>query len=175
MTVSWDLLISTAGGVTATVVGVLAGGIVGRRGQNRQWLQATQTAAYEKFLQAFGAVEAEMREAFLEERRPVVAWDPFVAASHSVSLVADPATSAAAEQLCDVVEDFTILFHGRQPTDLEELRPIHTALTEAHLKFINAARLSLDPSLKRLDRSLGGPSPWRGVESFHARADRNLY
>jgi len=160
--------------MTATVVGVLAGGIVGRRSQNRQWLQATQTAAYERFLQAFGAVESELRDAFLEERRPDVAWDPLVAASHSVSLVADPATSLAAEQLCDVVEDFDILFHGRQPTDLEELRPIHTALTEAHLKFVNAARRSLDPSLRSLGRSLGGPSSWRGVESFYARADKSL-
>ncbi|MEV6948704.1 hypothetical protein AB0N07_43670 [Streptomyces sp. NPDC051172] len=174
MTVSWDLLISTAGGVTATVVGVIAGGVVGRRGQNRQWLQGTQTAACERFLQAFGALEAELREAFLDERRPAVDWGPFVAAQHSVSLVADPATSAAAEQLCEVLEDYTILFHGRQPTDLEELRPIHTALGEAHVKFVNAARHSLDASQQHLSRSLGGPSPWRGVESFYARADRSL-
>lgn len=69
---------------------------------------------------------------------------------------------------------FTILFHGRQPTDLEELRPIHTALGEAHLSFVNAARCSLAPSQRRLDRSLGGPSPWRGVESFYTRPDRSL-
>ncbi|MFB7619743.1 hypothetical protein [Kitasatospora sp. NPDC056181] len=174
MTVSWDLLISTAGGVTATVVGVIAGGVTGRRGQHQQWLQGTQTAAYEKFLQAFGAVEAELREAFLDERRPAVDWVPFVAAQHSVSLVADPATSAAAERVCEILEDFTILFHGRQPTDIEELRPIHTALGEAHLSFVNAARCSLAPSQRRLDRSLGGPSPWRGVESFYTRPDRSL-
>lgn len=174
LAVSWDLLISTAGGVSATVVGVVAGGFVGRRSQNRQWLQGTQTAAYERFLQAFGAVESELREAFLDERRPAVDWGPFVAATHSVSLVADQETSTAAEQLCEIMEDFTILFHGRQPTDLEELRPIHTALGAAHLAFVNAARRSLDPSQVRLDRSLGGPSPWRGVESFHARADKSL-
>jgi hypothetical protein len=160
--------------MTATVVGVLAGAVVGRRSQNRQWLQATQTAAYEKFLQAFGAVESEMRDAFLEGRRPNVAWDPLVAASHSVSLVADPETSLAAEQLCDVVEDFDILFHGRQPSDLKELRPIHTALIQAHLKFVNAARRSLDPSSKSLSRSLGGPSDWRGIESFYTRPDKSL-
>ena len=58
MAVPWDLLITAAGGITATVVGVVAGGLVGRRSQNRQWLQAAQTAAYEKFLQAFGDAEA---------------------------------------------------------------------------------------------------------------------
>ena len=174
MAVPWDLLITATGGITATVVGVVAGGFVGRRSQNRQWLQAAQTAAYEKFLQAFGAVEAELREAFLDERRPAVDWGPFVAATHSVSLVADRETSAAAEQMCEIMEDFTILFHGRQPTDLEELRPIHTALGAAHLAFVNAARHCLDRSQDHLDRSLGGPSPWRGVESFHARPDRTI-
>ncbi|MFI9243799.1 hypothetical protein ACIGXF_14620 [Streptomyces sp. NPDC053086] len=172
MAVPWDLLISTAGGVAATVVGVIAGGIVGRRGQNRQWLQGTQTVAYERFLQAFGAVEAELREAFLEERQPAPAiWGPFNAGVQSLSLVATREAAAATLELCDVVEDFTLLFHGRhgrQPTDLEQLRPIHSALEEAHLKFVNAARRSLDPSQERLDQTLGGPSPWRGIISFYA-------
>ncbi|AUY47833.1 hypothetical protein [Streptomyces sp. CB01881] len=170
MAVPWDLLISTAGGVAATVVGVIAGGIVGRRGQNRQWLQGTQTAAYERFLQAFGAVEAELREAFLEERRPApLIWGPFNAGVQSLSLVATREAADAAIELCEVVEDFTILFHGRQTTDLEKLRPIHSALEEAHLKFVNAARRSLDPSQEHFVRTLGGPPPWRGVVSFHAQ------
>ncbi|MEW1914454.1 hypothetical protein AB0442_39745 [Kitasatospora sp. NPDC085895] len=49
-------------------------------------------------------MEAELREAFLDERRPAVDWVPFVAAQHSVSLVADPATSAAAERVCEILE-----------------------------------------------------------------------
>ena len=174
MAVPWDLVITATGGIAATVVGVVAGGFVGRRSQNRQWLQAAQTAAYEKFLQAFGAVEAELREAFLDERRPTVDWGPFVAATHSVTLVANRETNDAAGQLCEIMEDFTILFHGRQPTDLEELRPIHTALGEAHQIFINAARRSLDRSQEHLDKPMGGPSPWRGVESFYARPDKSL-
>ena len=90
MAVPWELLISTVGGVTATIVGVVAGGVVGRRSENRKWLQETQTSAYERFLQAFGAVEMELREAFLERRRPAVAWGPFNASIQSLSLVANP-------------------------------------------------------------------------------------
>jgi hypothetical protein len=164
-------LISTTGGVAATIVGVVAGGVVGRRSQNRQWLQESQTAAYEKFLQAFGTVEMELRHAFLEGRRPAVVWEPFNAALQSMCLVASREAAAAAEQLCDIIEEFTILFHGRQPTDLEELRPIHGGLYEAHLKFVNAARRSLDQSQPHLARTLGGPSPWHGLESFYARGD----
>ncbi|MFE5586532.1 hypothetical protein [Kitasatospora sp. NPDC056531] len=169
MPVPWDLLISTAGGVTATIVGVVAGGVVGRHGQNRKWLQESRTAAYERFLQAFGAIEMEHREAFLEQRRPAAEWGPFNAAIQSLSLVASREAADEAERLCEVIEDFTILFHGRQPTDLEELRPFHTALHEGHLRFVNAARRSLDGSQERLARALGGPSPWRGVESFYER------
>ncbi|MFF1868408.1 hypothetical protein [Kitasatospora herbaricolor] len=156
-------MISTAGAVSATVVGVVASGVAGRYSQNRKWLQETQTSAYERFLQAFGAVEMELREAFLERRRPEVAWGPFNAAIQSLSLVANPEAATAAIQLCYVIEDFTILFHGRQPADLEELRPIHAALDKGHLKFVNAARRSLHPSQERLGQTLGGPSPWRGV------------
>lgn len=79
---------------------------------------------------------------------------------------------AAAEQICDAIEEFTILFHGRQPADLEELRPIHGGLYEAHVKFVNAARRSLDSSREHLVRALGGPSPWHGVESAWAPGDR---
>jgi hypothetical protein len=106
------LLISTAGGITATVVGVIAGGVVGRRSQNRQWLQEARTAAYEKFLQAFGAVETELREAFVDRRAPAVVWAPFNAAPQSMSLVASQEAMAAAERICDIIEEFTILFHG---------------------------------------------------------------
>lgn len=171
MAVPWGILISTAGGVAATIVGVIAGGIVGRRSQNRQWLQESRTAAYEKFLQAFGTVEMELRHAFLDRRRPAVVWGPFNAALQSMCLVASREAITAAEQLCDTIEEFTILFHGRQPTDLEELRPIHNGFHEAHLKFVNAARRSLDTSQEHLARTLGGPSAWHGVESFYTRGD----
>ncbi|MFF1440102.1 hypothetical protein [Streptomyces sp. NPDC058295] len=169
--VPWGLVISTAGGVAATIVGVIAGGIVGRRSQNRQWLQQARTAAYEKFLQAFGTVEMELRHAFLDRRRPAVVWGPFNAALQSLCLVASREAATAAGEICDIIEAFTVLFHGRQPTDLAELQPIHTGLYEAHVKFVNAARRSLDVSQEDLVRTLGGPSPWDGVESFYARGE----
>lgn len=107
----------------------------------------------------------ELREAFVDRRAPTVVWAPFNAALQSMSLVASQEAMAAAEQICDVVEKFTILFHGRQPADLEELRPIHSGLYEAHVRFVNAARRSLDSSQEHLVRALGGPSSWNGVES----------
>ncbi|MEU8975225.1 hypothetical protein AB0D11_39355 [Streptomyces monashensis] len=153
------------------MVGVIAGGVVGKRSQNRQWLQESRTAAYEKFLQAFGAVEMELREAFVDRRAPAVVWGPFNAALQSMSLVASQDAMRAAARICDLIEEFTILFHGRQPTDLEELRPIHEALYEAHVGFVNAARRSLDPSQEHLVQALGGPSAWHGVESAWAPGD----
>ncbi|MEU4844998.1 hypothetical protein [Streptomyces gilvosporeus] len=155
-------------------MGVVAGGVVGRRSQNRQWLQQSRTAAYEKFLQAFGAVEMELRGAYVDRRVPAIDWEPFNAALQSMSLVASEGAMTAADQICDLIEEFTILFHGRQPSDLDELRPIHAGLHEAHVRFVNAARRSLDPSQGYLVRALGGPSPWHGVESSWTRGDGSL-
>src|SRR4051812_22653820 len=113
----------------------------------------------------------ELREVFVDRRAPGVVWGPFNAALQSMSLVASQDAMVAAERICELIEEFTILFHGRQPTDLQELRPIHSGLHEAHLKFVNAARRSLDTSQEHLARTLGGPSAWHGVESFYARGD----
>jgi hypothetical protein len=132
------------------------------------WLQESRTAAYERFLQAFGAVEMELREAFVDRRAPAVVWEPFNAALQSMSLVASAETMAAAERVCYFIEEFTILFHGGRPSELEELRPIHSALAEAHVKFVNAARRTLDPRQEHLVQALGGPSAWYGVESVWA-------
>lgn len=37
--VNWTLIATTGGGALTTLLGVVAGGLVGRRGQDRQWLR----------------------------------------------------------------------------------------------------------------------------------------
>ncbi|MGJ5755186.1 hypothetical protein [Streptomyces puniciscabiei] len=78
-------------------------------------------------------MEMELREAFADRRAPAVAWGPFNATLQSMS----PVASRAGSQ------------------DLDELRPFHGRLCEAHLRFVNAARRSLDPAQEHLVRALG--------------------
>jgi hypothetical protein len=71
----WDALVTTAAGSVATILGILVGGLVGHRGQDRQWVRDTQTAAYVKFLQAFAATEIELREAHTAGRPNAADWE----------------------------------------------------------------------------------------------------
>lgn len=97
-------------------------------------LAATATASTE--------LATELAARADDRRGPAVVWEPFNAALHSLSLVASPEAVAVADEICDLTEEFTILFHGRQPTDLDELRPIHSGLHQAHLKFVTDFGLS---------------------------------
>ncbi|MGV9247239.1 hypothetical protein [Streptomyces sp. NPDC003710] len=131
-------------------------------------LQESQTAAHEECLQVFGAVEMELGEAFVDRRAPAVVRGPFNAALHSMSLVARQEAMAAAQQICEPMEEFTVLFHGRQPTDLGRTQTDCGGLYEAHVSFVNAASRSLDPSQEQLIRALSGSSAWHGLESAWA-------
>lgn len=165
MAVPWELVISTAGGVAATVVGVLAGGVIGRRGQNEQWVRDNRTATYASFLREFVAVEIELRTAFLADRAHRLDWAPWNAALVALSLVATREVAAAAAELTGAVGRFAELV-ARSPKTREDLREIQEALAKGQLRFVNAARISLDHSQPPLDWQLGGPPAWAMTEPY---------
>ncbi|MFD9405037.1 hypothetical protein ACFWA4_40265 [Streptomyces sp. NPDC060011] len=165
MAVPWELVISTAGGVTATVVGVIAGGVVGRRGHSEQWVRDNRTTTYAAFLQEFAAVEIELRNAFTEDRPNRVDWVAWNAALVALSLVATREVAAAAAELTGAVGHFAELV-ARSPKTRGELREIHGRLAAGQLRFVNAARASLDGSQLPLDWQLGGPPAWREIEPY---------
>ncbi|WP_431040502.1 hypothetical protein ACQUSR_00385 [Streptomyces sp. P1-3] len=165
MAVPWELVISSAGGVAATVVGVVAGGVVGRRGQNQQWIRDNRTAAYAAFLQAFATLEMELREAFLEDGPHTADWVPWHSALTMISLVAPREVAAAASELTGAVGRFAELVDS-SPKTREDLQGIHTALVEGQMRFVNAARASLDGSQLPLNWQLGGPPPWHEIEPY---------
>ncbi len=165
MAVPWELVISTAGGVAATVVGVVAGGVVGRRGQNEQWIRDNRTKAYADFLQAFATLEMELREAFLEDRPHTVDWVPWHSALTTISLVAPREVAAAASELTGAVGRFCELVDS-SPKTREDLRGIHAVLVEGQMRFVNAARGSLDGSQSPLEWQLGGPPAWHEIEPY---------
>lgn len=160
----WDVLVSTSVGAVATIIGIVVGGFVGRRSQNRQWLRDTQTAAYGAFLQEFTAVGIELREAYLDDRPNNANWPPCNAALTSLSLVATRDVANAAGDLTDAVGRFALLVADRGPTNRDSLQRIMAELASGQLAFVNAARSSLDGSQPPIDRQLGGPPPWREVE-----------
>ncbi|MFI0243041.1 hypothetical protein [Streptomyces sp. NPDC016845] len=168
MAVPWEMVISTVGGVSATVVGVFAGGLVGRRGQNEQWVRDNRTATYAAFLREFVAVEIELRTAFLADRPHRLEWAPWNAALTALSLVATREVAAAAAELTGAIGRFAQLV-ARSPKTREELREVQEALAAGQLQFVNAARASLDASQLPLDWQLGGPPAWTATEPYAPR------
>ena len=165
LAVPWELVISTAGGVAATVVGVFAGGVVGRRGQNEQWVRDNRTAAYAAFLKSFATLEMDLREAFLEDRPHTADWVPWHSALTMISLVAPREVAAAASELTRAVGRFAELVDS-SPKTREDLQELHAALVEGQMRFVNAARASLDGSQSPLDWQLGGPPAWHEIEPY---------
>ncbi|MEV8018040.1 hypothetical protein AB0O76_17210 [Streptomyces sp. NPDC086554] len=143
----------------------MAGGVVGRRGQNEQWVRDNRTTTYATLMREFTKVEIELREAFIEDRPNRLDWAPWNAALVALSLVATREVAAAAWRLTDAVGRFALLV-DRSPKTREDLQEIHGALAAAQLAFVNAARRSLDSSQQSLDLQLGGPPPWREVEPY---------
>lgn len=152
---AWEALIPTAVGAAATIMGVVAGGVLGRRSQSQQWVRDNQTKTYSTFLQEFTKVEMELRDAYLEDRPAALDWAPWNAALVSLSLVATREVAAAAAELTSGIGQLGLMV-DHSPKTREELQEIVSALAAAQLAFVNAARRSLHPSQDPLDWQLGG-------------------
>ncbi|MFF3601688.1 hypothetical protein [Kitasatospora indigofera] len=63
MAVDWDTLATTGLGAATTVFGIVVGGFVGRRSQDRQRVLDTRSAAYATFLREYAKAEIDLREA----------------------------------------------------------------------------------------------------------------
>jgi len=170
MAAAWGTVISTASGAGATILGILVGTMAGRRNEARQWSRDRTIAAYERFLQSFGAVEIGLRHAYWEERVPQgIDWEEWNAALVSVSLVADSGTGMAALELSEAIGEFSTFPFG-EPKDLEKLRQIHERLDSAQRNFVQAARRSLHAADKQqVPWRLGGPPPWSEIVEIHQR------
>jgi hypothetical protein len=157
MAVSWDVVASAIGGVTATIVGVLVGGLVGHRNQDRQWFKNTQAAAYAAVLQEYTRIEFELRSAYYRDERPAVDWAPWGAALASLSLVASTQVADTTHRFTVAMRAFEQFVLGGKRADDTELHRISSVLADAQMAFVNAARRSLDRSQQPLKPQLGGP------------------
>jgi hypothetical protein len=157
MPVPWEVLVSTAGGVAATIIGVAVGGVVSRRGQDRHWLRDTQTEAYAAVLREYTRIEFDLRVAYHQDRQVAPDWARWGAALATLSLVASPEVAIAAERLSLAMREFEeFVKGGRRPTH-DELGGFSARLAQAQMAFVNTARRSLDGTQRPLDAQLGGP------------------
>lgn len=115
-----DTLITTAAGALFATVGVIVGGVVTRRAQDRQWLRDKQLAAYEELLRQYARFAMELKRAHADRRPKGAEW---CAALVSASLVAPSDVAAAIDGFGRAIDPFLAVVAGdpvEHPLAVEE-------------------------------------------------------
>ena len=146
-----------AGGVVTTLLGVVVGGLLGRRSQDRHWLKDTKASAYRVLLREYTRAEFDVRRAYLGlVEATEVDWARWGGAVTELSLVADDGVVAAAQGISEILVRMDRYVHGGQ-RDEDEWRRLQRALVDAQMGFVNAARRSLSRTQPALTVRVGGP------------------
>ena len=156
-----DTLVTTAAGALSATVGVLVGGIVTRRAQDRQWLRDQQLVAYQELFGHYARFTMELRRAHGDRRGWDYDWGEWSAALMRVSLVAPLEVAAEIDDFGRAVGTFLDqVARGRDPlrdpVTPEEFEQAGQAPAEAQVKLVNAIRRSLSNDQKGLPFGIGG-------------------
>ena len=170
MPVVWDAAVSTAIGATATIAGVVAGGMISRRGEDRRWLRDTQMGAYAAVLREYTRIEFELRSAYHRNMQPSIDWAPWGAALASLSLVATHDVGSATSALSEAMRSFEQFVLGGKRSGDEDLQAVTRIVASAQMTFVDTARRSLERSQHPLPWQLGGPPA--PVREFDAMAQQ---
>jgi hypothetical protein len=160
-------LVTTAAGALLATLGVIVGGVVARRAQDRQWLRDKQLAAYEELLRQYARFAMELRRAHADRRPKDYDWAEWSAALVSASLVAPADVAAAIDGFGRAIDPFLAATAGNpaeQPLTEEEFDRASAGPAKAQLLLVNAIRRSLGKDQGALPVWIGGsltrPENW---------------
>ena len=155
MTPYWQVLLTTAAGVVATLIGVVAGGIVSRRATRSQWSHESQLTACTTLLGRYAATYRAVRQRAVDGAEPID-WTAWHQGLHLVLLTAAP---ELVQRVLVVDEQFWRISvasdGGAVPLQrwLELRRPID----RAYLDMVNAMRAELQLAPAMLAKVHGRP------------------
>ena len=141
-----ETLVTTAAGALFATVGVVVGGVVTRRAQDRQWLRDKELAAYQKLLAQYARFVMELKRAHAERRGWTFDWAEWSTALVSASLVAPSAVAAAIDNFGTAIDPFLAVAAVdpcTHPVTEEEFRRANLGSAKAQLALVNAIRRSL--------------------------------
>jgi hypothetical protein len=161
--ISVDVVVSTAGGILATLAGVLAGGVVTNRAQTQQWLRGEQVRACADVLRESTKVLLELERARRKNRKQDVDWGPWNEALATTSVVAEQAVVDAAVRLDECFWPSSKKVDSLNVTD-DEWRAMQDDIESRRLEFINTSRRVLRRSGPPLKQIVGRPSEWKWQE-----------
>jgi hypothetical protein len=162
-----ETLITTAAGALFATVGVIVGGIVTRRAQDRQWLRDRQLAAYEELLGQYAGFAMVLKRAHAARSGWDYDWAEWSAALVSASLVAPSDVAAAIDGFGRAIDPF-LAVAGVDPVEhpltLDEFERASLGPAKAQLALVNAIRRSLGKDQGALPVWIGGslvnPENW---------------
>jgi hypothetical protein len=154
------VIITTFGGALSATLGVLVGGVVTRRVQERHWLRDKQLRAYEELLSQYARFMMALRRAHLDRAPVDIDWGAWSVSLTSASLVAPLGVARAMDAFGSAVGVFLDAVATRDPVanpvDEEGLTEASRPAAAAQLALLNAIRRSMGRSLEELPFYLGG-------------------
>ena len=151
-----QIILTTVGGALSATLGVLVGGLVTRRAQERHWLRDRQLKAYEELFAQYATFMMALRQG-----RPQDAdWTAWSVSLTSASLVAPEEVARSIDAFGRAINAFLDIV-GRpdpaaNPIDDRGFDVAATPAAQAHLALLNSVRRSLGGALGDLPFSLGG-------------------
>jgi len=154
------VIITTFGGALSATLGVLVGGVVTRRVQERHWLRDKQLRAYEELFSQYARFMMALRRVHLDRAPVDIDWGAWSVSLTSASLVAPLRVARAIDAFGRAVGTFLDAVSTRDPVvnpvDEEILTEASRPAAAAHLALLNVIRQSMGRSLKELPFYLGG-------------------
>jgi hypothetical protein len=155
----WNTLITTIAGALAATIGVVVGGLVTRRSQDRHWLRDKQLAAYIELLGHYAQFTMVLKRAHVSRQRWDYEWGEWSAALVSASIVSPPKVATAIIDFAQAVNTFldrASVDTTEHALTMHEFEQASVAPAAAQLDLVNAIRRSLGRRQGALPEAIGG-------------------
>jgi hypothetical protein len=158
-----DTLVTTGAGALAATAGVLVGGIVTHRAQDRQWLRDKQLLAYQELISHYAKFTMVISRAHAGRQGWDYDWSEWSAVLTRASLVAPAAVAVEIDNFAKAIGQFLdraardpARDPTRDPLTPEEFSQASRAPAQAQVRLVNAIRRSLSKDQKALSFWIGG-------------------
>lgn len=152
-----DTLVTTAAGAVAATVGVLVGGVVTRRGQDRQWMRDKQLSVYVDLLRHYARFTMEIKRDRDSGRGWDYDWGEWSGTLTAASIVAPTALAIEIDNFGRAVGTFLDrVARGAGPVSAEEFDEASLVAGQAQVALVNAMRRSLGKDQGPLTLWIGG-------------------
>lgn len=174
-----NVLVTTVGGALSATAGVVVGGMLTRRAQDRHWLRDRQLVAYQDLLREYATFSMILRRAHLGRTAWDYDWGAWSTALMSASLVAPNMVATAIDDFGRAVRGFLDVTADvdttTTPLSQRDFEQAMTTPARAQLDLVNAMRRSMGRQQRPLSVWLGGasgrPPHWPSAEVHSLSGD----